>query len=146
MASPINVNDILTFGQIGIDLQFATISNTALSRDRYLCVRENTETEQNVAIVDLMGGNSLNRFKMKADAAVMHPSKNIIALRGNNTLQVFDLSTRTKLKNFQIPDGQVVSYWRWIDDDNLAFVTNESVFHLPLSGNSTPNTVFQLLP
>jgi len=146
MASPINVNDILTFGQIGIDLQFATISNTALSRDRYLCVRENTETEQNVAIVDLMGGNSLNRFKMKADAAVMHPSKNIIALRGNNTLQVFDLSTRTKLKNFQIPDGQVVSYWRWIDDDVIAFVAGSGVFHWSLSANSNPVMIFQMLP
>jgi len=129
MASPINVNDILTFRQIGVDPNFATISNTALSSDRYLCILENSEFEKNVVIVDLKDRNSLNRFKIKADAAVMHPSRNIFTLRWNNTLQVFDLSTRTELKN-----------------DVFSFIAGSNVFQWSLSSNSNPIMVFGILP
>jgi clathrin heavy chain len=146
MASPIGVNDVLTFTGIGIDPQFASLTNSALSKDKYLCVREENGAESQVAIVDLQAGNQVTRHRMKADAAVMHPSRNIIALRGANILQVFDLDTRQKLKSFNVPDGMVVSFWQWIDNDTLVIVAGGNVLHWSLSGGANPSGVFQLLP
>ncbi|OHT11249.1 Clathrin heavy chain 1 [Tritrichomonas foetus] len=81
---------------------------------------------------------------MKADTAVMHPSRNIIALRGASVLQVFDLNQRQRLKSFQLPEGQVVNYWKWTDEDTLAFVAGGSVYHWTLSSQSNPVAIFPL--
>ena len=147
MTVPINSTEVLSFQQLGIDPQFAKMSFSALSRDKYLCVREVTDADSNVAIVDLQQGNSLTRHKMKADTAVMHPSRNIIALKGANQLQVFDLNQRSRLKSFALPEGQTVNYWRWIDDETLAFVAGGNVFHWSLQpAQSAPVPIVQLHP
>jgi clathrin heavy chain len=147
MALPIVSADITTFQQLGIDPTLCNLSNTALSGDKWLCVRELTETEANVVIVDIQGGCSVTRNKMKADSAVMHPSRNVIALRGASVLQVFDMQQRARLKTFQLPDGQVVNYWRWIDEEALAFVAGSSVFHWSLNPpQANPVPAFQLQP
>ena len=144
MALPITTSEVLTFQQIGVDPQFANISNTSLSQDKFLCIREVTDQDSFVVIVDLQANNNVTRHKMKADTAVMHPSKNIIALRGASVLQVFDLNQRQRLKSFQLPEGQVVNYWKWIDEDTLAFVAGGSVYHWQLSSQANPVNVFQL--
>jgi clathrin heavy chain len=147
MAIPISTTEVLTFQQLGVDPQFASLSNSALSQDKWLCVREVTEAEANVVIVDLQGGNNVTRHKMKADAAVMHPTANIIALRGASALQVFDLNQRARLKSHQLPEGQLVQYWRWLDENTLAFVAGGGVFHWALEPpRSAPVPVFQLQP
>jgi clathrin heavy chain len=146
MSNPINSTEVLSFQQLNMDPQFASISNTALSNDKWLCVREVTQTESNVVIIDLQNGNNVTRHKMKADAAVMHPTRNVIALRGSNVIQIFDLGQRAKLKSYALPEGVVVNYWRWIDDDTLAFVAGTGVFHWSLSVDQPPVGIFQLQP
>lgn len=145
MASPLITNEILSFQAIGIDPVYATLSNTALSKDRFLCVREVTEAESYVAIVDLQNRNNVTRHRMVADAAIMHPSRDIIALRGSNLLQVFDLQARKRLNTYTLPEGQIVNYWRWTDEDTLSFVAGANVFRWSLSGNTTPAVVCPLL-
>ncbi|KAK8884028.1 Clathrin heavy chain 2 [Tritrichomonas musculus] len=146
MAVPLTSQEVLTFQQIGVDPQFANISNTALSQDKYLCIREVSDTDSFVVIVDLQNNNSVTKHKMKADTAVMHPSRNIIALRGASIIQVFDLNQKQRLNSFQLPEGQVVNYWKWIDEQTLAFVAGGSVFHWSIAGQSNPMPVFQLQP
>ncbi|KAH0790146.1 Clathrin heavy chain 1 [Histomonas meleagridis] len=146
MSVPINTTEVLNFQQFGIDPKFASISNTSLSKDKYLCVREVTETEGNVVIIDLQQNNSVTRHKNTADSAVMHPSRNVIAMRGGNVLQVFDLGARQRLKSFQLNPGQTVSYWTWLDDDILAFVSSGQVYHWSLSSQNNPIPIFQVQP
>jgi clathrin heavy chain len=81
MALPIQSTEVTSFQQLGIDPALCNLSNTALSGDKWLCVREVTDTEANVVIVDIQGGCSVTRNKMKADSAVMHPSRDVIAHR-----------------------------------------------------------------
>jgi clathrin heavy chain len=145
MANPIISGEVTTFQQLQIDPSLCNMSNTALSGDKWLCVREVTDTDSNVVIVDLQSNCSVQRNKMKADSAVMHPSRNVIALRGASVLQVFDMQQRARLKTFQLPEGQVVNFWRWIDEETLAFVADSSVFHWPLSPpQAPPQQIFQL--
>ncbi|KAI5507016.1 clathrin light chain binding [Trichomonas vaginalis G3] len=146
MSQPIFVNEVFSFASQNMDPRFAVPSNSAVSKDKYLCVREENGPESSVAIIDLQQGNQITRHKMCADAAVMHPSRNVIALRGNNALQVFDLNTRQRLKSFTVPENMQVTYWKFVDDDTLMFVVGNAVFHWTMSQNNNPVQVFQLLP
>lgn len=93
MAVPLISQDILSFQQIGVDPKFVNISNADLSQDKYLCICEVTDVF--IITVDLQNNNNVTKRKMNADAAVMHPSLNIIALRLKSQIQVFDLNQKT---------------------------------------------------
>lgn len=53
-------------------------------------------------IIDSSKGYTVDRKPMKADAILMHRTRNVIAVRAANgeqtVVQVFDLDTRQKLK------------------------------------------------
>lgn len=51
-----------------------------MESDRFIVICESGQ--QQIAIIDLKEGNSCTRQKMSAEAALMHPSFRIIALRG----------------------------------------------------------------
>jgi clathrin heavy chain len=114
---------------------------------KWLCVREVTDIDANDVIVEIQGGCSVARNRMKADTAVMHPRCNVVALRDASVLEAFYMQERARLKASQLPDGQVVDYWRWIDEETLAFVAGSSTFHWPLNPRQAdPAPVFQLQP
>ena len=72
MSAPIQTSEVLNFQQIGIDPKFATLDNTSISGDRYLCVREISETEGSVDIVDLQQNNNVSRHSNNhAESAAM---------------------------------------------------------------------------
>lgn len=65
---------------------------------------------------------------IKADSAIMHWSKQVIALKaGGKTLQIFDLAQKSKLKSATMAEDVV--YWKWFSDTSLGLVTDTSVFH-----------------
>ncbi|KAK8842106.1 hypothetical protein M9Y10_026333 [Tritrichomonas musculus] len=147
MEVPLISQEVLTFQQIGVDPQFASISNTALSQDKYLCIHEVSDARSYIVIVDLQNNNAVSKEAMKPDAAVMHPSRNIIALTGGSIIQVFDLDQKRRLNSFDLgAKGLVVNYWKWIDEQTLAFVAGGSVFHWSFADLSIPIPVFQLRP
>jgi clathrin heavy chain len=61
MANPIISAEITTFQQLEIDPGLCNMSNTALSGDKWLCVREVRDTDSSVVIVDLQSNCSLTR-------------------------------------------------------------------------------------
>jgi clathrin heavy chain len=54
-----------------------------MESDRFIVVCESAAGQ--VAIIDLKEGNSCTRLKMSAEAAIMHPTSKIIALRGTTS-------------------------------------------------------------
>lgn len=57
----------------------------------------------------------------------MHWNEQIIALRAQRTLQVFNLETKVKLKNHTMHEDIV--FWKWITDRKLGMVTETAVYH-----------------
>ncbi|KAF8543541.1 armadillo-type protein [Trichophaea hybrida] len=57
----------------------------------------------------------------------MHWSKNIIALKAQRTLQIFNLDAKEKLKSYAMPEDVV--FWKWISERALGLITESSVFH-----------------
>nr|POF03005.1 putative clathrin heavy chain [Quercus suber] len=87
---------------------------------------ENTQPE--VLIVNLKNGNNVMRRPIKADNAIMHWNKEIIALKaGGKTLQIFDLAQKSKIKSTTMSEDVV--FWKWFSESSLGLVTDSSVYH-----------------
>ena len=76
----------------------------------------------------------------------MNPTARIIALKattaggGGDSLQIFNLDTKAKVKSFQI--AQPVAFWKWVSPGKLGIVTATTVYHWDLEGPGDPVKVF----
>lgn len=95
-------------------------------------------------MVDLQNGAQVTRRPMQVQAALMNPIQNVLALRNEQTVQVFNLDAKQKLKSHQMPEP--VLYWKWTSPSNLAMVTAKSVYHWTLEGQGQPQKVFDRHP
>lgn len=91
------------------------------------------------------------RRPITADSALMNPSSKVIALKASvagaagDSLQVFDLETKAKVKSFQI--AQPVVFWKWVSPTKLGIVTAASVYHWDSSAaGGDPVKVFDRAP
>jgi clathrin heavy chain len=87
------------------------------------------------------------RRPITADSALMNPASRIIALKaavaggsGGDSLQIFNLDTKAKVKSFQI--AQPVAFWKWVSPGKLGIVTASAVYHWDLEGAGDPVKVF----
>jgi len=92
--------------------------------------------------------NAVNKRPMKAEACLMNPVDNIIALKGSmeghpgQFLQVFNLDTKEKLGVYQAP--YQITCWRWLSPRLLGIVCGQDVYHWNLeTANTTPEKIFQ---
>jgi clathrin heavy chain len=76
----------------------------------------------------MKNGNNVIRRPIKADSAIMHWNKQIIALKAQQrTLQVFDLGQKQKLKSATMNEDVV--FWKWFSETSLGLVTDTAVYH-----------------
>ena len=82
---------------------------------------------------------------MKAEGILMHRTKNIIALRAtsgaNTIIQVFNLDTKAKVKQCEVPEA--IRFWRWIEDDTLGIVGKTNVYHTNINDATAPEKIFE---
>lgn len=140
MASgPILVKDIFNLSSHQIAPDRINPNTSVLSSDTYLCVTNG----DHVLIVELRGGSSTLRFpNAGAEAAIMHPSKPVIALRAPGFIQLFNITTKERIPQ-DITCSEKVEFWTWIDENVLAVVTSNSVLHLDV-GSGSQSKVFDI--
>ena len=81
-----------------------------------------------VIIVNLKNNNEIIKRPINADSAIMHWTKNIIALKAQGrTIQIFDLTAKQKLKSAVMNEDVV--YWKWFSERSLGLVTDTGVYH-----------------
>lgn len=105
-------------------------NSCTLESDHFICVRQKADdnAQPEVLIVNLKNEHNVMRRPIKADGAIMHWNKEIIALKaGGKTLQIFDLAAKSKLKSTTMADD--VLFWKWFSDTTLGLVTDTSVYH-----------------
>ena len=137
---PINFVEHVQLQELGIAAESISFANVTLESEKYVCVRESGESGNSVAIVDLSNIHNMVRRPMSADSAIMNPEENILALKLQRQLQVFNLETKAKLKSHMSP--QDVIYWRWISATVLGIVTTSSVYHWSIEDDAPPQKVF----
>jgi len=112
----------------------------SLESDKFITICEKVGDVAQVVIVDMANGNACQRQKMSAEAAIMNPVTKVIALRAGQTLQMFNMELRSKMKSYSMPAP--VLFWRWISPNTIALVTAQSVFHWSIEGETPPAKIF----
>ncbi len=124
---PIDLIDVCQLQSLGVNPASFNFLSTTLQSDHYVCCRETANGKNTVAMVDLKNNNSLTRKNMSADSVIMNPSQFIIALRAKGTaLQVFDLSTKKRLKS-NIMHEPIV-FWQWLNDNEIGLVSAQKIY------------------
>lgn len=101
-----------------------------LESDHFVCVRQklNEEDKPQVIIVNLKNNNEVIQRPINADSAIMHYSRQVIALKAQSrTVQIFDLAAKAKLKSAVMNEDVV--FWKWFNESSLGLVTDTSVYH-----------------
>lgn len=116
-----------------------------MESDHYICVRHKADetASPEVIIIDLKNGNNVIRRPIKADSAIMHWTRQIIALKAQQrTLQIFDLAQKAKLKSATMDEDVV--FWKWFSSTTIGLVTDTAVFHWDIfdPNQPTPQKVF----
>lgn len=94
---------------------------TTMESDKWIiCVEPNQ-----VTMIDLQNGAQVTRRSMQAEACIMNPGQNILAVRSGTTLQMFNLDAKAKVKGHSMPEPVV--FWKWTSSSNLALVTGTAV-------------------
>lgn len=62
----------------------------------------------------------------------------VLALRAGTQLQIFNLELRAKMKSYSLPTTETLIYWRWATPNIIALVTQTSVYHWSIEGDSAP--------
>uniref|UniRef100_A0A8C1KS38 Clathrin heavy chain n=2 Tax=Cyprinus carpio TaxID=7962 RepID=A0A8C1KS38_CYPCA len=120
----------------------ASISFSCLTMesDRFICIREKVGEQNQVVIVDLSDPSNPIRRPITADSAIMNPASKVIALKAARTLQIFNMEMKSKVKAHTMTDE--VLFWRWISVNTIALVTDTTVYHWSMEGDSQPVKMF----
>lgn len=98
-----------------------------LQSDRYIAVRTSTILQ----CITVSTPPSIMKLPVSVDAAVMHPTQKLIALRSAAQLQVYNLEMKTKIAAtmMDMPHGDTIMFWKYIHDHTIMIVTTTSVYH-----------------
>ncbi|EMD46427.1 clathrin heavy chain, putative [Entamoeba histolytica KU27] len=109
---------------------FTTVS---IEGDKHFTVLEKGE-EKRVRIFHNNKINSPDSRSCAADFAIMHPTKQIMAVAAGTTVQMFDVQSKSKVADITLQTPLV--FWKWANEHILAIVTSTSVFHFDLNSPS----------
>ncbi|KAL4145007.1 hypothetical protein PRNP1_012681 [Phytophthora ramorum] len=137
---PVSYREVLNLGMLGVSRDYIKSPMTSMESDKFVCVSGKLDGQPSIMIVDLAAGNSVQRRPIYAEAAIINPSSNVIALRAENQLQLFNMERRTKIKSHSM--SEAVVFWHWISVDVMAIVTASAVFHWNIEDDSLPTKVF----
>jgi len=139
-AVPVVFNEAINLQQLGVPEASIKHGLTSMQSDKWIVCVEPSQ----VTLIDLQNNAQVTRRPIQAEAAIMNPTSNILALRSGTTLQVFNLDAKAKLKSHSMPEPLV--YWKWTGPSNLALITASSVYHWSLEGDAAPTKVFDRHP
>lgn len=111
-----------------------------MESDKFICVREKVGDAAQVVIIDMANPQTPIRRPISADNAIMNPTSKVIALRAMRTLQIFNIEMKSKMKAHTMTDD--VLFWKWINVNTIAIVTETTVYHWPMEGDSQPIKMF----
>lgn len=140
MAKPITYTELASLTSLGIQANAIGFATLTMESDKWICVRETVNGKPQVVILELSNVKNPKRWPITADSAIMHPKDQIIALKADKTLQIFNLVQKVKLKTTSMSDNVV--FWKWVDETLLALVTETSVYHWSIGDDSAPVKVF----
>ncbi|PHJ18808.1 clathrin heavy [Cystoisospora suis] len=147
---PIQLHSVVNLAEQGVSSSSFRFGNVALDGDKNLVVKDTETNELYIFSLQVReaqeGRNSssspaftFTKKPTQAEAALMHPSEKIIALRAKtdgssgHMIQVLNLETKARVGTAQM--NEPVVYWRWVGPKLLALVTDRAVYHWTVGEN-----------
>jgi len=140
MSAPVIFNEVLNIQQLGVPESSIKHGLTSMSSEKWVVCVEPSQ----VTLIDVANNAQITRRPIQAEAAVMNPTTNILALRSQTTLQIFNLDLKAKMKSHSMSEPCV--FWKWTSPKNLALVTATSVYHWSIEGSDEPVKIFDRHP
>jgi clathrin heavy chain len=142
MAAPIPVvfSELLNLPACGVAAESIKFGTTSMESDKFITVCDNSTGTPQIVIVDMAHGNAVKKRPIKAEAAIMNPLSEVLALRSGTTLQIFNLELQARMKSCTMEE--TVVFWRWTAPNNIALVTATAVFHWSIEGDTPPQKLF----
>jgi clathrin heavy chain len=143
---PIKFQEHLQLTNVGINVANISFATLTMESDKFICVREKVGDTSQVVIIDMADATNPIRRPITAESAIMNPASKVIALKGKagveaqKTLQIFNIEMKSKMKAHTMTED--VIFWKWISLNTLALVTENSVYHWSMEGDSTPVKMF----
>jgi clathrin heavy chain len=137
---PIRFQEHLQLQNVGINVQQIGFATLTMESDKFICVREKVGETAQVIIIDLSDSGNPIRRPITADSAIMNPASKVIALKAAKSLQIFNIEMKSKMKAHQMVED--VTFWKWVNLNTIALVTETSVYHWSMEGDSQPQKVF----
>ena len=130
MGSPVKLKNVFSLLTLGVSPQSLTFNTATLSSHLHVAVREPSGT---LLILDTRNPTRPLRRPSKAEAALVHPTLRLIALRNGLIVKVIDIDKQQLVA--QITLAESVAFWKWISDDCLGIVTPTAVYHWRIKGH-----------
>jgi len=145
---PVSLQPIVDLAGLGLNPAGFKFGNLTLESDKYISLKDaQADGSSQVVVIDMHANNAITKKPMTADATLMNPKENIIALKGSSEgkagqfVQVFNLDTKEKLGVYQAPTN--IIFWKWLTPRLLALVLEQDVMHWNLETNtSQPQKMF----
>mmetsp|Transcript_85130 Transcript_85130/g.127573 ORF Transcript_85130/g.127573 Transcript_85130/m.127573 type:complete len:1700 (+) Transcript_85130:39-5138(+) len=144
MGHPIRYQELLNLASLGLPAQSFSFLNCTMQSDKYICVKDTTGPQNTAVIVDIANPQNPIKFPVTADSILVHPAQRILSLRAGQTLQVYNVDEKIKLKEHVM--SEAIVFWKWISNNTLAIVTEATVYHWSLEGNYPPTKIFDRTP
>ena len=131
---------MLQLTNVGIGAANIGFNSLTMESDKFICVREKVGENNQVVIIDMADHTNPIRRPISADSAIMNPASKVIALKAQKTLQIFNIEMKSKMKAHVMTED--VIFWKWISLNTIAMVTEASVYHWSMEGDSSPQKIF----
>ncbi|KAG1772529.1 peptide-In-groove interactions link target proteins To the B-propeller of clathrin [Suillus placidus] len=66
----------------------------------------------------------------------MHPHNTFFALKAAQTLQIFNIEMKQKVKSHA--NAEDIVFWKWVSDTTIGMVTDAAVYHWSISDQTSP--------
>ncbi|XP_042765825.1 clathrin heavy chain 2 isoform X3 [Panthera leo] len=137
---PIRFQEHFQLQNLGINPANIGFSTLTMESDKFICVREKVGEQAQVVIVDMSDPMAPIRRPISAESAIMNPASKVIALKAGKTLQIFNIEMKSKMKSHTM--AEEVIFWKWVSVNTVALVTETTVYHWSMEGDSQPVKMF----
>ncbi|CAF4095884.1 unnamed protein product, partial [Rotaria sp. Silwood2] len=137
---PIKFQEHLQLQNVGINITNIGFSSLTMESDKFICVREKVNDTAFVIIIDMTDPTNPIKRPITADSAIMNPTSKIIALKAAKTLQIFNIELRSRMKTYTMTEDPI--FWKWVNVNTIGIVTETSVYHWSMEGESQPIKMF----
>ncbi|CAF4848098.1 unnamed protein product, partial [Rotaria socialis] len=137
---PVKFQEHLQLQNVGINVTNIGFSSLTMESDKFICVREKVNDTAFVIIIDMADPTNPIKRPITVDSAIMNPISKVIALKAGKTLQIFNIELRSGMKAYTVAEDCI--FWKWASVNTIGVVTETSVYHWIMEGDSQPDKMF----